>query len=66
MSEKAYLQMIKRLEDKLREYMTEQEYMDFSIQIAKEAFAIEVDDMAESDFKDFCIDKFDLITGDES
>lgn len=31
MNEKTYLYMIQRLENKLREYMTDQEYMDFSI-----------------------------------
>lgn len=66
MNEKAYLQVIKRLEDKLREYMTDQEYMGFSTKIAKEVFAIELNYMTEGDFKDFCIDNFEQIIGEES
>lgn len=66
MNEKTYLYMIQRLENKLREYMTDQEYMDFSIEIAKETFMREVDNMVDSDFKDFCIENFEQITGEES
>ena len=64
MNEKTYLYMIQRLENKLREYMTDQEYMDFSIEIAKETFMREVDNMGDSDFKDFCIENFEQIKGE--
>lgn len=65
MNEKAMIQIMKRMEEKLKEFMTEQEYMEFSTKIAREAFAIMVDDMADSDFKDFCQENFEEITGAE-
>lgn len=55
--------MLKRYEEKLKEYMTEEEYIEFSCQVAKEAFFNELSKLPDSDFKDFAIDNFHHITG---
>ena len=59
---KGMMHIIKRFEEKLRELMAEQEYQEFSTRVAKEAFAIEIDEMPDGDFKDFCQDNFLEIT----
>lgn len=55
--------MLRRYEEKLKEYMTEEEYIEFSCQVAKEAFFNELSKLPDSDFKDFAIDNFHHITG---
>ena len=55
--------MLKRFEEKLKELMGEEEYAKFSTEVAKEAFFAELTDMPEGDFKDFCLDNFNMITG---
>lgn len=55
--------MLRRYEEKLKEYMTEEEYHEFATQVAKEAFFQELTRMPDSDFKDFTIDNFHHITG---
>jgi len=56
--------MMNRMDEKLRELMTKEEYTEFSRQIAKESFRIELESMADGDFKDFCLENFDTITGE--
>lgn len=56
--------MMNRMDEKLRELMTKEEYVEFSSQIAKESFRIELENMADGDFKDFCLGNFDAITGE--
>lgn len=41
-------------------------FISYSHEIAKETFMREVDNMGDSDFKDFCINNFEQITGEES
>jgi hypothetical protein len=50
-------------EAKLIELMGEDAFFKFSTQIAKELFADSIMGMADSDFKNFCLDNFDAITG---
>lgn len=66
MNEEMLILMLKRYEEKLKEYMSEQEYTKFSKEVAKEAFFNECTKLPEGDFKDFCIDNFQFITSDES
>ena len=64
MSEKYLTTMLKMYEDKLKEYMTEEEYKEFAVMVAKKFFFDEVCDMPKSDFKDFILDSWDTITGE--
>lgn len=57
------LKTCKAYEAKLIELMGKDAFFEFSIQIAKELFADSIMGMADSDFKEFCLDNFDVITG---
>ena len=57
------LKTCKVYEAKLIELMGKDAFFEFSIQIAKELFADSIMGMADSDFKEFCLDNFDAITG---
>lgn len=61
MSEKAMLFIIARMDEKLKEYMTEEEHTAFCREIAKEAIRIDVEAMEDGDFKDFVRANFDRI-----
>ena len=61
MSEKCLLYIINAYEKKLKELMGE-EFVEFTKEVAKEAFKEEIDGMAESNFKNFCLENFDMIT----
>lgn len=50
-------------EDKLKELMTETEFMEFSTELAKELFAEELSAMADGEFKVMILEHFDDITG---
>ena len=50
-------------DEKLKEVMTAKDYLAFVEEKAKELFKEEIEEMAESEFKTFCIDYFDEITG---
>lgn len=63
MSEKFYLYVIDIYEKKLKELMGEEEYQKFVIEVSKDGFREELEGMADSEFKDFCIKNFDMITG---
>ena len=52
-------------EAKLKELMGEKAFYKFSKKIAKELFAEDICNMADSEFKEFCLDNFDFITGPE-
>ena len=65
MNEKYLLLMMKRMEEKLLEYMSAEEYTEFSKEIAKESFRLEVNDMEDSDFKFFVTEHFDQIVSDD-
>ena len=62
MSEKAILYIMKRMEAKLQDLLTAEEYHKFSEEVAKEAFRMDVEDMPDGDFKSFVLENFDLIT----
>lgn len=64
MGEKQLMLMLKRHEEKLREYMGEKEYMQFAKDVAKEAFFQECTKLPDGEFKDFCLDNFFVITSD--
>lgn len=53
-------------EEKLKELMTQVEFKTFSVEVAKKVFRAEIEGMKDGDFKDFCIDNFDKITGDKT
>ena len=53
-------------EEKLKELMTQVEFKTFSVEVAKKVFRAEIEGMKDDDFKDFCIDNFDNITGDKT
>ncbi len=57
------LKICEAYEAKLIELMGEDGFFKFSTQIAKELFADSIMGMADSDFKEFCLDNFDAITG---
>ncbi len=63
MTDKATIHMMQRMEDALRHFMEPKEFAEFTKTIAKEAFRIEMEDMADGDFKDFVMEHFDEITG---
>ena len=52
-------------EDKLIELMGKKEFHKFSIKLAKELLAEDICNMPDSEFKNFCLDNFDLITKDD-
>ena len=62
--EKIYLHIMKRQETMLKELMDEEEFQRFTADIAKEAFRMEIDGMADSEFKEFVTENFDEITGE--
>lgn len=64
MTDKAMMHMMKRMEDKLRELMGEEEFHKFSVELAKEAFRKEIDSMEDSEFKRFVTANFGAITAD--
>lgn len=64
-NEKILMYVIKRHEEKLKQYMSEQEFVEFSTEVAKEMFNLRIQFLPESDFKDFCLENFDKIVGDE-
>lgn len=62
MNEKAIYHMLYCYEDKLREFMDDDEYMKFATGVARESFRIEVEEMENGDLKDFILYNFDKIT----
>ena len=65
MNNEALIYMIKRYEEKLREYMNEAEYDQFVISVAQGAFKVSVDTLEDEDFKAFCQQNMDAIFGGE-
>ena len=57
-----YKNITEVLQEKLFENMSEEERVTACIQIAKESFSREVDQMDDGTFKDFCIENMDRIT----
>ena len=61
---KYVMHMMKRMEEKLIELMGHEEYGEFSKEIAKEAFRMEMEDLPASEFKDYVLGHFDTFTAD--
>ena len=56
-----------KMEEKLKELMGEEEYLEFASEIAKEAFRKELEGMADSEFKRTILEPevFDAVTGSQ-
>lgn len=52
----------KDMENKLKELMGEQDFIEFSKCIARTTFFEEIKQMPDGDFKKFCLDNFETIT----
>ncbi len=64
MSKETLIYMIQLFENKLKELMTEQEFIKFTDEIGEKAFLFEVEHMkCSDDFKKFCKDNLSKITG---
>ena len=59
----ALIYIAKRYEGMLRQLMDAEEFSRFVTDVAREAFMGEIERMAPSDFKDFCLQNFEKITG---
>ena len=55
----------KAYEEKLKSLMNKDDYDRYITSIARDMFLEDINNMADSKFKDFCIDNFGLITGKE-
>lgn len=62
MNEKAYIAMLIMYENKLKEYMSEEEYTKFSEEVAKGVFLAEVLASPNDEFKKMVADNWDAIT----
>ena len=52
-------------EKKLKELMGEKEFEKFAFDVAKKAFVIEISEMKDEKFKQFCIENFDRIINEK-
>ena len=57
--------LCKSYEEKLKSLMTKDAYERYVTSIARDMFLEDINNMADSKFKNFCIDNFGLITGKE-
>ena len=57
--------LCKAYEEKLKSLMSKDAYERYEVSIARDMFLDDINNMADSKFKDFCIDNFDSITGRE-
>lgn len=64
MGEATILFMMHCMGEKLIELMGKKEYLKFSAEVGKKAFKKEVEEMKDSDFKNFVLENFDRITGE--
>lgn len=62
MNEKTLTRMLKLYEEKLREYMTEKEYGQFAEKVSRMAFAADVMESPNEDFKKMVFENWDAIT----
>lgn len=65
MDSESLMIILKRYEEKLKEYMTQEEFSEFATQVAKESFFSEATRLPDGDFKDFVLDNFHHITGSD-
>lgn len=62
MTEKTVHRILKMYEEKLREYMSPQEYRQFSERVARMTFAADVMESPNEDFKRMVFENWDAIT----
>ena len=61
MKEKYYTFVLKQYENKLKEYMTDDEYFEFATEVSKKGFKMEVESLEESEFKNMILENFNKI-----
>ena len=61
-----YHDLLNKYEDKLKEIMTFKDFDKFASDIAKELFKAEIGGLDESELKEFILENFDDIIGDEN
>ena len=64
-NEKIMTDMLKMYEEELKHYMSEEEYIDFSEQVAKRCFLKSVKRLPDKMLKKFCMENFDTITASD-
>ena len=64
MNERSLMAFLCECEVKLKEYMTEEEYHEWSVMIAKKVFFAEVMASPNKEFKDMVFENWDYITGE--
>lgn len=62
MNEKIYSAMLKMYENKLKEYMTEEEYKKFAKEVAKTVFLAEIEERPDDEYKKMLNEIWDAIT----
>lgn len=62
LNKKELIYIIKLYEKKLEELMAKDEYEKFTVEVANSLILKEVNGMANSEFKQFCLQHFDEIT----
>ena len=62
MGEKQLNYILNAYERELKKRMEPEEFHEFMIRTSKELFRMDIDDLPEGDFKDFCNEQFDVIT----
>ena len=62
-NEEAILYTCNVYEKKLKELMGEEAFIQFSLEVAKDMFFNSIKDIEDFNFRNFCLDNFDLITG---
>ena len=60
-----YVFMLSRYDNKLKELLGEEKHKEFSDALAKETFFMEITNLPDCDFKEFVLDNFKEIVGDE-
>ena len=65
-NEKALLYMAREMDKKLKQLMTQKDYMAFSIRVARDAFRLDCKGMADSNFKAFCLEHLNEIVGEDA
>ena len=60
-----YKYKMRKMENKLTELMGKEDYGKWSREVAVEAFRRDVEKWPDGEFKQFCLDNFEIITGDD-
>ena len=62
---KELIHIIRTYETKLLELMGDKDFWEFNLELAKECFKADIDSMDDGEFKQFCLDIFKKIVGEE-